>query len=182
MFQLIFSPTSPIAQAISVLLAAAIILATVRQPRRMVIALASVAVALLAVYMLGIALVLALGPGNRAVAAMAQYVLVPADLSAAPALAAWVVALARAARAGHWGWLAGLLPFVLFAMVWPFFPAYMDLIVGHAAANSLDQAISQSAGAIFFIIAAGQLLTPLVTLVYGLVARDDAPRSQAQMA
>ena len=181
MFQLIQDPAASIADSIGVLLVAGVIVTNARFPRRVVLALSGIAVALLALNIAAIAFIVSRPPDSLSVG-VRSWGFAAGEVGAVAALAAWVVSLWRAAKMGHWGWFVGLLPFVLLALIEPLFIAHPELIVGQAAANLLITSSFYNSWVFLFSFLTAPLLTPLAALVYGIVTPEKASQTQPRTA
>ena len=186
MFQLFQDPAASIADAIGVLLVAGVIITSARFPRRAVLALAGIAVALLGLFILGYVSLLALHPhlDSRLASIITTVDIGALSMSAAPALAAWVASLWRAAKTGQWGWFAAIL---IFPLITPLLEQllYMTYVqtpgagYGNASGQFICADVTDLCG---FVPLAKQLpfiavplLTPLVTLVYGIAGPQEKP-------
>ena len=186
MFSPIQDTNSLILELVGMLLAIAVIFATVRQLRRTALVLSGLAVALVALTISAYTVIVSLSvqhlPNNRLLAGLLVFLLLADRISPIPALAAWVVSLWRAAKTGQWGWFVGLLPFVLLSLIGSLFFGHPELIVGQAAANQLNTSTLNNDRVFLFSFLTAQLVTPLAALVYGIVTPEKESQTQPRTA
>jgi hypothetical protein len=182
MFDIFQNPAAAIADSISVLLIVGVIVTSAQFPRRAVLGLSGIAVTLLGLLIAGYVYLAVLQPhvDSRLASILDTLRNGALNVSAALALAAWVVSLWRAAKTVQWGWFMGLLPFVLLSILWPIFFGHPELILGQAAANQLMTSSFYLDLVVLFSFLGAQLLTPLATLVYAIVTPGAESQTQAR--